>query len=112
MQRPLYDSIDTTFIALQRVDVHFVTRQPWPKSVASWERTPNGYRVVCSCDLGTRIADLTDAAEIDFAAKSGAALFLRDGDWRQYSNGLCAPYEHTTFIVGDPTVRTPFGVDQ
>ncbi len=112
MPRPLYDSVDTTLCALQRIDVHFVTCQPWPKSVASWERTPDGYRVVCSCDLGTRTAELTDAAEIDFAAKSGAALFLRDGDWRQYSNGLRAPYEHTAFIVGEPTARTPFGASQ
>lgn len=105
------DSVDTTLLALQRIAVHFVTKWPWPKSSAEWSRTPNGYRVVCSCEQGTRVAELTDADEIDFASRSGADLFLRDEDWRQYSNGLRDPYKHITFIVGDSTARTPFGGD-
>lgn len=103
------DGIDKTLMRLLAVEVYYVAGcnfDEWPKGDTEWERTPDGYRVTMTTPIGIRTAELTSAVEIDYAAHSGAALYLRD-DWYCYSNGTRPGYEYI-YIPGDPTARTPF----
>lgn len=106
------DGIDTTLLALQRIAVYFTTDRPdQPNRVdAQWERTADGYGVHATFDGEERSALIADPDEIEFAAHSGADLYLRvwtgtesrigpGKQFRQYGIGMHGKWEMQHFLV-------------